>query len=173
MKNKKIFIFLGIFWFLIIGGFIAFKEFTLRTGEEIVLKTVPVDPRDMFRGDYVVLVYEISSLNLGNIKGNISVLKPGDIVYVTLNTEEKYAVASDIYLSQPLTGLFIKGVIKEISGNNLNIEYGIESYFVPENKGREIERQIGRNVEVKVMVNKSGNAVVKDLLIDGEEANFN
>ena len=33
---------------------------TLTTGETILLRVVPVDPRDLFRGDYVILSYEIS-----------------------------------------------------------------------------------------------------------------
>ena len=45
--NKKIFIGIGVFWLIIIIGFIASKEFTLQTGEEVILKTRPVDPRDL------------------------------------------------------------------------------------------------------------------------------
>src|SRR5262245_14089672 len=33
---------------------------TLATGEAILLRAAPVDPRDIFRGDYVTLSYEIS-----------------------------------------------------------------------------------------------------------------
>lgn len=32
--------------------FAGVREVTLRTGTEVVLQTVPVDPRDLFRGDY-------------------------------------------------------------------------------------------------------------------------
>jgi len=53
MNKKTIFILLAVFWLIIIGGFIGFKEYTLRTGQEVVLKTVPIDPRDLFRGDYI------------------------------------------------------------------------------------------------------------------------
>jgi uncharacterized membrane-anchored protein len=63
MEKKRIFIGIGIFWVLIIGGFIGFKEFTLRTGEEVLLKTLPVDPRDLFRGDYVILRYDVSRVD--------------------------------------------------------------------------------------------------------------
>ena len=41
-----------------------------------------------------------------------------------------------------------------------------------EGKGREIERQRGRNLDVKVAVDKLGNAVIKDLLIDGKVFRF-
>ncbi|MGC4548846.1 GDYXXLXY domain-containing protein, partial [Escherichia coli] len=35
----------------------------LETGREIVLPIRPVDPRDLFRGDYARLSYEISTLD--------------------------------------------------------------------------------------------------------------
>lgn len=44
----------------------------------------------------------------------------------------------------------------------LNVEYGIESYFVPEGKGRHYERS-GLNVEVAV--SRSGHAVVKKVIL--------
>jgi uncharacterized membrane-anchored protein len=31
--------------------------------EEVLLQTRPVDPRDIFRGDYVTLSYDISDFN--------------------------------------------------------------------------------------------------------------
>jgi hypothetical protein len=39
----------------------------LREGSEVTLQTRPVDPRDLLRGDYVVLDYEISSLPAGEL----------------------------------------------------------------------------------------------------------
>ncbi len=172
MNKKKIFILLGIFWLVIIGGFIGFKEYTLRTGQEVLLKTVPIDPRDLFRGDYVVLRYDISTIDLGSVVVERTDLKSGDKVYVGLDIKEKYAVAINIYSTSPKDGLYIKGTVKDVSGNRFNIEYGIESYFVPEGEGKVIERQRGKNVDVKVSIDKSGNSVIKSLLIDGQEVKF-
>lgn len=39
---------------------IASRYAILTSGREIVLETVPVDPRSLFRGDYVTLRYAIS-----------------------------------------------------------------------------------------------------------------
>ena len=64
MNAKKFFYLVVVFWLLIFSAFIAYKEYTLQTGKEVLLKTVPVDPRDLFRGDYVTLRYEIGTLNL-------------------------------------------------------------------------------------------------------------
>lgn len=172
MDKKKIFIILGIFWLVIIGGFIGFKEYTLRTGQEVLLKTMPIDPRDLFRGDYVVLLYDISRIDPASVVVERTDLKSGDKVYVGLDIREKYAVATNIYSSPPKDGLYIKGTLKDVSVNRLNIEYGIESYFVPEGEGKVIERQRGKNVDVKVSIDKSGNSVIKAVLIDGQEVKF-
>ena len=172
MDKKKTFILLGIFWLVIVGGFIGFKEYTLRTGQEVLLKTTPVDPRDLFRGDYVVLRYDISNIDSGVVVAERTDFKSGDRVYVGLEIKEKYTVATKIYSTAPKGGLYIKGTVKDISGNSFNVEYGIESYFVPEGEGKTIERQLGRSVDVKVSIDKSGNSVIKALLIDDQEVKF-
>ena len=41
----------------------------LREGREVTLQTRPVDPRDLLRGDYVVLGYDISQLPAGALAG--------------------------------------------------------------------------------------------------------
>jgi uncharacterized membrane-anchored protein len=40
------------------------QERALRVGQLILLETRPVDPRDMLRGDYVILSYKISDVLL-------------------------------------------------------------------------------------------------------------
>ena len=172
MDKKKIFILLGLFWIIIIGGFIGFKEYTLRTGQEVLLKTVPIDPRDLFRGDYVVLRYDISTIDSGSVVLERTDIKLGDRVYVGLGFKERYAFAKNIYLTTPKDGLYIKGIVKNVSGGRLNVEYGLESYFVPEGRGKEIENQRGKNVDVEVSIDRSGNSVIKSLLIDGQVVSF-
>ena len=50
-----------------LGWIIAGRAAILRDGREIVLKVEPVDPRDLLRGDYVRLCYEISSIPVSKI----------------------------------------------------------------------------------------------------------
>lgn len=40
-----------------IGHMVSDRVQLLRSGREIVLPIVPVDPRSLFRGDYVILSY--------------------------------------------------------------------------------------------------------------------
>ena len=173
MDKKKIFIIIGIFWIVILGGFIAFKEFTLQTGDEILLKTRPVDPRDLFRGDYVILRYDISTINTDTLTYQGSDFKEDDRVYVLLNIDDqKIGSLTNIDKNKPKEGIFIEGIVKRVYNNRLNVEYGIESYFVPEGKGREIERSLGK-IYTKVAVDEFGNAVIKSLVLDGKDIDLN
>ncbi|WP_410510074.1 GDYXXLXY domain-containing protein [Methanosarcina hadiensis] len=188
MNQKKILYFTVVFWLLIFSGFILYKEYTLRTGTEIVLKTEPVDPRDLFRGDYVILNYEISTLDLEKIEAEDTYFEYNDRIYLALELKNGYGMVKKISKNPPDDELYIKGTVKEIIYDweenedsliaeepqikELRVEYGIESYFVPEGRGREIENQqwTGREgVDVKVVVDKYGNAVIKSLLIGGKE----
>jgi len=166
--KKKSFIIIGIFWIVIIGGLIAFKEFTLQTGDEVLLKTRLVDPRDLFRGDYVVLSYDIGSVNMDVLPHQGSNFNEGDKVYVSLNVDDnKIGTLTNIEKNKPSEGIFVAGTVKSTRNNRLSIGYGIESYFIPEGTGEEIERSLGK-IYTKVAVDNFGNAVIKSLVLDGE-----
>ena len=45
-----------------LGWMIAGRTAILRGGHEVLLKVQPVDPRDLLRGDYVWLGYDISTI---------------------------------------------------------------------------------------------------------------
>src|SRR5258708_2650618 len=54
---------------LVLIAMIAIHAAPYLVGERIVLKVVPIDPRDVFRGDYVILGYEINRLPAAGIPG--------------------------------------------------------------------------------------------------------
>jgi len=191
MNQKRIFYSIVIFWLLIFSGFIVYKEYTFRTGTEVMLKTVPVDPRDLFRGDYVTLNYDISTLDMKTIPADDTYFNYNDKIYLSLELKDGYGVPKRIYRTPPEDELYIKGKVKEIiydwkadeegimieeeALKELRVDYGIESYFVPEGKGIEIQEEQGtgkKGVDAKVIVDKYGNAVIKSLLIGGKEIEF-
>lgn len=61
MKNTQHLLFLGaIALFVIVLATGVWRQEDLRkNGQQVILATVPVDPRDLLRGDYVALAYEI------------------------------------------------------------------------------------------------------------------
>ena len=168
MSKKILVIAILVLWIIFIGGFIAYKEYTLKTGEKILLKTVPIDPRDLFRGDYIVLRYEISEFNLDNFENKNLNVNENDFLYVSLKKEGKYWTAKNVYKDRP-EELAIKGRMKYKRGQTINIEYGIESFFVPEGEGKKLERyRNSRELDVEVSVDRFGNAVINNLYIDGK-----
>ena len=56
-----------------VGG----KVQTLITGDLIILRTVPVDPRSLFRGDFVRLRYEITRLAVDEVSFELDDFRPG------------------------------------------------------------------------------------------------
>jgi len=172
VNKKKAFLILVTFWLLILIGFVGYKEYTLRTGTIVVLQTIPVDPRDLFRGDYVKLRYKISSIDLTSLGQLDHKFKVGDATYVELEIKDKYAIVTNVFAQPIKDKLFLKGEVRSVAANNLTVEYGIESYFVPENQGKMIESQIGKDVCVRVAIDSFGNAVIKELLIDGKPPEF-
>ena len=138
---------------------VATSEVALRTGTEVVLQTVPVDPRSLMQGDYAILDYEISRL-----PDWMDELSVGSTVYVVLQ-EERDVWTSSAYSEERshIAGeVFIKGRIDRTG----HADFGIGTYFVPEGTGHIIER--AQDVKMVVIFDEDGNAVIKDVLVDGE-----
>lgn len=175
--GKKL-ILVALLWFVIIFGFIGSKQMVIYTGKEVILKVEPVDPRDIFRGDYVALSYDINRIELEEGSEYFHV---GDTIYSILKKDNHYHVIDYVSKSLPQNNeMFIKGNIKQIdseydystktSKKVLNTTYGIESYFVPEGKGKSIERSIStKQLAVLVSVDKYGNSVIKKLINLGKK----
>lgn len=173
--NKKIITFsIMILWLVISLGLIASKQYTISTGKKVLLETVPVDPRDFLRGDYIILRYKISDLDMNKIISNRTSFNRGEKIYVKLEQKGKYWEAVGIKNKKEIEkdDVIIKGKVKY----NNRVEYDIESYFVPEGKGKEIEQSMrrgsGNTVSVEAIVDKSGNAVINKLYINDNEVKF-
>lgn len=138
-------------------GFIAYKEVYLRTGTDVVLQTVPVDPRSLLQGDYAILDYEIASLP-DYLEG-----ARGSQVFVVLEEFEGLWTATDYRAYPPSYGVVhIKGRVDRPG----HLDFGIGTYFVPEGTGQIIEG--ADDVKVVVNVDSDGSAIIKQVLVDGE-----
>lgn len=58
---------LALVQIIFLGWMIVDRAAVLRHGREVLLKVEPVDPRDLLRGDYVILSYGISRIPLSMI----------------------------------------------------------------------------------------------------------
>jgi len=151
---------------------ILFKLLILSGGEEVFLKIRPVDPRDPFRGDYITFQYDISRIK-GSFFDSSEKIKYGDKIYIPLLKRKNYHVVTNrISKNKPDTGIFIKGAVNDIrqKGDSLDevfVSYGIEEYFIPENSGRNVNFN-GQNTFAKVVLDKNGNAVLKNVYVNGK-----
>ena len=157
----------------------------LRDGQEVRLEVVPVDPRDLFRGDYVVLSYRIGMVD--QPKDTTSSFTRGQKVFVTLRPDaNNKAKAIAVSADKPAvsgTDIVIAGTVYSPSNCSLNeagardcklgtravdVRYGLESYFVPQGEGKKIETTERARLEIVAAVAPSGQAAIKRLLIDGK-----
>jgi uncharacterized membrane-anchored protein len=144
--------------FSIIGTFIFYLSWPLLTGQTITLATRPVDPFDPLRGQYMTINYEISSISL------TEEMNQGDKIYISLKPDK-----NDIWrldkstLTKPTEGVFIKGTVTRIRGNNTNIKYGIEQFFFERNANVPT-----RGITVQAKIDNTGQARITNLLHEGE-----
>jgi uncharacterized membrane-anchored protein len=164
------------FWFvvavcaqlLLFAGFAAPKAYTLATGKEVVLKTVPVDPYDMFRGEYAALGYDkVSTVTINKA------VSYGDDVYVVLEHRGDHWISTAAGTERPATSpgqVVLKGKIISSWTNNgeSRIDYGISRLFMPEGRSAELQNR-ANSAFVTVAVDSFGNACIKRVTVDGQQ----
>ncbi len=152
---------------VVLLAMIGVKEATLQTGTTVTLQTVPVDPRSLFQGDYAILRYEIGEAGEGDsppwdayIPGGLDV---GQEVYVTLRDDGEVWVADGYGLERAEAGpVAIRGRLTADGW----LDFGIDTFFVPEGTGWAIEQ--AEDVKVRAAVDAEGDAVIKGVLVDGQ-----
>lgn len=156
----------------ILGFMVVDRMLLLRNGREIVLPIRPVDPRDLFKGDFARLAYDISRLDAGLASGLGGGEGRYQTVYVTLERDageawKPVAVARTLPTGLSPNQIAIRGRANRYASNL--IDYGLESYYLPEGTGRRIE-EMARKLQLSVIVavDSRGRTAIKGLVIDGK-----
>ncbi len=151
------------------------REYIVRTGETIFLRTAPIDPRDIFRGDYVRLRYDISRIYVDDFLGDIDKLRKsyGVKIYTALSLDSNrvgyFKFATD---KKPGKEIFIRGRTRgkwKLSkyAKTINVKYGIEAYFVKQGTGLDMEKirrgedGIQVPLEMEIALGKNGTGIIK------------
>ena len=175
-KRTIVFIIVVALQLAVLIGMAVRQKLFLEYGNKVTIACVPVDPRSLFSGDYVDLRYEISTLN-EKIPG-YSTLPDRDkkfTVYVALTKDPASSLWHAAEVSQNIETLrggysaIIKGECRGTMDNR--VYYGIEHYFVPQNEGKVIEREI-EHTTAEVVLDNDGKSGLSRLLIDGVEVSF-
>ncbi len=146
------------------------QERALSSGTVVLLETRPVDPRDLLRGDYVILSYKISDVALDLFTpSRPTSLAPGQTIYVALEPRGQFheAVRASTDPIRPAAGqVVIKGHKRawwDAAASTVRIEYGLERYYVREGTGNPRGK-----LTVQVAVPSSGQGRIKEVLVDGK-----
>lgn len=162
-----------------LGYMIESRASILRNGVDVVLKTVPVDPRDLLRGDYVILAYDISTIPADKITGGFPTEATDAQISVRLEKQPDGFWGVSAASFGPLapkdgsvvarSAPFYFYPTPDSPPSSLNVEYGIERYYVPESEGRVLEE--ARNASalaVTARVDDDGRMQIRLISIDGK-----
>lgn len=166
------------FQVLVLASMAGKREYIAATGTTAFLRTAPIDPRDLFRGDYVRLRYEASLVPLALASADIADQSKqnayGATVYAQLVVGEGgLAEVTGLSTTKPESGLYLKGRLGRpwsfsmAAPGTAAVEYGIEAYYVQQGKGLEIEKQQGTRttiqtpLEMEVAIGGDGTAVIR------------
>lgn len=152
------------------GWMIAQREIVLDRGTAYKFRTAPIDPYDPFRGRYVWLNFEETSVRYTGE----GILTHGRPFYVTIETgADGYArlVAADLH--PPASGDYLQVESHWIEGTMLHVTLPFDRYYMNEKAApaaeiavRENSRLQNRNAYVTVRV-LNGQAVLEGLFVDG------
>jgi uncharacterized membrane-anchored protein len=159
------------FLFSIIAG----RASILRNGQTVLLNVEPVDPRDLLRGDYVVLGYNITLIPteiISNAADIDEAEREDTTIFVRLRADERgiFQPVAARYLGPPEQPagegeVDIRGTTRTWWSDNtsmISVQYGIERFYVPEGEGREIERDMNTGpFQMMVAVGEDGAAQIK------------
>ncbi|KAB2849587.1 MAG: GDYXXLXY domain-containing protein [Hyphomicrobiaceae bacterium] len=151
-----------------LAGMAADRIWLLKTGKEVVVPVEPVDPRSLFRGDYVRLGFGFTR-SIPELKDHGS---SPETIFVTLEKAADGSVlfkaVDRVHPGKVADNQFVLRGVRHQYGWP-RIRFGIESYFVPEGKGLAIEKLAASSkLAVVLAVDGRGRAAIKGLVVDGK-----
>ncbi|MET2826439.1 GDYXXLXY domain-containing protein [Mesorhizobium shangrilense] len=164
----------------IIGG----RAAILRNGKEVLLKVEPIDPRDLLRGDYILLGYDISRIPvklIANIPAGKLTADETSLVVRLKKGADGYWQATTAWFGQAPSpaGPDEADIVGKVASGwgldpNATIapDYGIERFYLPEGEGMPIQNDMRvRPFGIRVALAANGTAQIKALM-DGDKTLF-
>ncbi len=144
--------------FILLGSFALYLYWPIATGAEATLATLPVDPFDPLRGQYLTIRYEVGTVP------SLEKAQAGDSIFVLLQDDaEGIARFKSVTATKPDSGLFLKGTVDSNNGDKMHLIYGIEQYFFERNA-----HVPGGPLQVKVKIGSNGQARIIGLMQNGK-----
>lgn len=166
----------------------AQSAYTYATGQTVVLQTRPVDPYDFLRGYSQTLSYDVSDVS------TLSALPGGKAVFEASPSPESFYVVLQKPASSPSSRpapwkpVSVSPDQPKLTANQValkgkmtqwgQIRYGLESYYMPEDRRDELNQSIGQAQQqpesfvVEIKVDKGGHAVPVSLWVKQQNYRF-
>ncbi|WP_017381041.1 GDYXXLXY domain-containing protein [Paenisporosarcina sp. TG-14] len=149
---------------------------TIYYGETVRLQTVPVDPSNLFYGDYVDLDFEAENIAIDvvekslrkRLEDNTTGSYPQDDlkVYILLaysNETETHKVTS-LTVSKPKSGTYIKGILTPyINEGKVRVSIPIEQYYLEDDTGSKLEDQARKGELIATIKVHKGYAILRSV----------
>jgi len=138
-------------------------------GQEVTLELVPIDPRDLLRGEYVILNLAAATLPK-DLPGNDGSLTSGETVFVSLEVgSDGIARPTAVHRSREgASSQALKGEIEPTWNETVRVKYGLNAFYLPEGAGKEIEQLPRERVKLVISLHDDGRSMPLRLLIDGK-----
>lgn len=174
VRESALLIAAAVFQLLILAGMIAAATTARHGADRILVQVIPLDPRDMFRGEYVTLSYAFSQVPAEGVEGLPGPYTTdnqdewqGRAVFVPLTPiegrEDRYTSGPPSVTPPPNGVPFLQGTLETPS----EIDYGIETFYVQEGGGPPYEEAAReRKLWAELAVSRHGHAGVTGLVID-------
>lgn len=178
MNSKKIllavFIVVALVQLYVPAKMIWHREDILSTGTDFKFKVAPIDPNDPFRGKYIMIRCDENTFT----DSSGQTWEDGESIYVSFTTNSSGFAKIESVSKNKQTGdeNFIKAKVRSVSGagsHHLTIDYPFDRYYMDESKAPEAEvlyresQQNTNKITFALVSIKNGDAVLKDVMIDG------
>ena len=161
-----------------LGKIIFDRANFLKNGQEVVLETGFIDPRDLFRGHYVSLQLNVSQID----STTVTVAEDidfGDTVYLELQQGDGvFAVGKSLTRKYPQapTGPVLRGTARArfrlFGGKNksIRVEFPFDRYFAPKLRAQELEKlRRDQKLGVILALDDTGAGAIKGITINGKK----
>lgn len=156
-------------------------------GEEIIIKTIPYDPRDLFYGDYVTLEFEIENVSYKLADKELQkALDEYDeyefealqdiYIHLKKNKTTGIAEASSVSLTKPKRGLYLQATFnyiestsetlgspskEELNNRIIHLQLPFDRFYLEEGTGKQLEEDARKGNLFATIKVRNGYAILE------------